>query len=305
MSRREKNRKRTGSYFFSITRSVLRKGQGRYLFMMLGTALMATGINIVYEPLSMVTGGFSGLAIIVSKVTSFFYGGIPVWLTTFVLNIPLFIWAGKQRGFSYMRDIICSSVSFSFFLSVIPSFPVAETDYLMAALVGGALNGAGLALVFMQGMSTGGTDLLSSLLQRSIPYISVARILMLIDGAIVVLGIGIFGLKTGIYSVIAVFVTTRVMDGILEGIKYAKMVFVISTKADEISRLVIHELDRGVTGMEVRGMYSGKRKEMLLCIVSRKEVIRLTEFVEKCDKEAFIIVTDAKEVMGEGFMSRL
>lgn len=305
MSRREKGRKRTGSYFFSVGRSILRRGQGRYLFMMLGTALMATGINIVYEPLSMVTGGFSGLAIIVSKVTAFFYGGIPVWLTTFVLNIPLFIWAGKQRGFSYMRDIFCSSVSFSFFLSVIPSFPVEETDYLMAALVGGALNGAGLALVFMQGMSTGGTDLLSSLLQRSIPYISVARILMLIDGAIVILGIGVFGLKTGIYSVIAVFVTTRVMDGILEGIKYAKMVFVISSKADEISRLVIHELDRGVTGMEVRGMYSGKRKEMLLCIVSRKEVIRLTEFVEECDKEAFIIVTDAREVMGEGFMNRL
>ena len=133
---------------------------------------------------------------------------------------------------------------------------------------------------------------------------SVAQILRFIDGAIVVLGIGIFGLRTGLYSIIAVYITTKVMDGILEGLKYAKMVYVISSSDEMISKSIIHDLDRGVTGIDVRGMYSGKERTMLLCIVSRKEVIHLTEIVEQNDKDAFVIVTDAREVMGEGFMRR-
>ncbi|MBP3702237.1 MAG: YitT family protein [Lachnospiraceae bacterium] len=300
MSRTGKNRGKTGSYFLQRCKAK----SSRFFLMILGTALMATGINIIYEPLSMVTGGFSGIAIIVSKMTVSFHGGVPVWLTTLLLNLPLFAWAVKQRGFSYMKDMILSSFVFSFWLSVIPTFPLQETDYLMAALAGGALNGAGLALVFMKGMSTGGTDLLSSLLQWHLPHMSVAQILRFIDGAIVVLGIGIFGLRTGLYSIIAVYITTKVMDGILEGLKYAKMVYVISSSDEMISKSIIHDLDRGVTGIDVRGMYSGKERTMLLCIVSRKEVIHLTEIVEQNDKDAFVIVTDAREVMGEGFMRR-
>lgn len=291
MSLLRKNWVHTSS-FFRHTKS--------YMIAILGTGLMAMGINLVYEPLSMVTGGFSGIAIIVLRISS----GIPVWVTTTALNIPLVIWAWKQQSFSYMKNTLIAAASFSFFLSLIPQIDVVGEDYLMAALVGGVLNGVGLALVFSQGMSTGGTDLLGSLVHPYLAHMSVARLLMIIDGIVVLLGIGIFGLRTGLYAIIAVYVTTKVMDGILEGLKYAKMVFVITDHQETIAKVILHEMDRGVTGLRVRGMYTGKTTGMLLCIVSRKEVIRLTQIVEDKDPTAFVIVSDVREVMGEEFVKR-
>ena len=295
MSQQSGDRARLGSFFIHLK---------RYLISVLGVFLMALGINLVYEPLSMVTGGFSGIAILIRKLTVDFRGGIPVGLTTLLLNIPLFLWGWKQKGLSYVKDTMIIAGLFSLFLSIIPTIEVTDTDYFMAAVAGGALNGIGLALVFSQGMSTGGSDLLSSLLQSRIPYFSVARILLFIDGGIVAIGMGAFGIQIGLYSIIAVFVTTKVMDGILEGLKYAKMVYIISGKEEEIAKHVLDKMHRGVTGMDIEGMYSGTRKRMLLCVVSRKEVIALTKIVEELDSEAFVIVADVREVKGEGFIVR-
>lgn len=275
-----------------------------YLIATVGSAMLALGVSMVYEPLSMVTGGFAGVSIVVKKVTGFLYGGIPVWITTTVLNIPIFIWAIRQKGFVYVKHTIYAAGCFSLFLSIFPSISLIGEDYLMAAILGGAISGTGLALVFSQGMTTGGSDLLSSLIQHRIPHVSVASLLLYIDSIIVIIGMSVFGIKTGLYSIIAVFITTKVMDGILEGLKYAKMVQIISKEGNQIAERIMSEAKRGVTSIAIKGMYTGEMKNMLLCIVSRKEVISLIRMVESIDQNAFVMVSDVREVKGEGFINR-
>lgn len=274
-----------------------------YLSVALGTVLMAAGVNLIYEPLSMVTGGFSGFAIIVKSLTAdFMEGGIPVWITTTVLNVPLFLFAAHQRGIKFVTNTLFAVVCFSVALAFIPVFPMVEGDYLMASFLGGAVSGAGLALVFAKSMSTGGTDLLSALLQKYFPQFTIAQILLFIDTMIVIFGISIFGLRSGLYAIIAVFVTTKVMDSILEGLKFAKMVMVISEEGEQIGKQIMDQLERGVTGLSVKGMFSGSGRIMLMCVVSRKEVVKLSEIVAEIDERAFVIISDVREVNGEGFI---
>lgn len=273
-----------------------------YLLLTAGTFFMAVGINVIYEPLSMVTGGFSGVGILVKKLTQTGqWSGIPVGMTTLLLNIPLFIWGYCQKGKEFVKKTIYAATCFSFFLLVVPTFDIVKQDYLMAALVGGLLNGAGIGLVFSQGASTGGSDLLSVLTTKVLPGLSASERLILIDTLIVAAGVFVFGLEIGLYAVVAVFVTGKVSDAILDGLKFAKIAYIISDHPEEISEHIFRELGRGLTGLEGQGMYSGKHKMVLMCVVSKKEAVLLKDIVKSADKEAFLILSEAKEVFGEGF----
>lgn len=269
-----------------------------YLLVTAGTFFMATGINIIYEPLSMVTGGFSGIGIIIKKILS-----VPVGVTTLVLNIPLFVMAKKQKGSQFVKKSLYAAICFSFALLIIPSYEITHEDFLMAAVLGGALNGVGLGLVFSQGTSTGGSDLLCSLLRRWFPGFSISELLIIVDGVIVVAGMWFFGMQTGLYSIVAVFITGKVSDALVDGLKFAKMAYIISGSPLVISEAIMRELERGVTGLNGTGMYSGNNKKVLMCVVSKKEVVKLMEIVKNADKNAFVIVLDAKEVLGEGFIA--
>lgn len=274
-----------------------------YVLVAVGTFFMAAGVNLIYEPLHMVTGGFSGFAIIIKSLTEpVIPGGIPIWFTTTVLNVPLFILASLRKGLSFVKGTLFAAACFSAALAWIPVIDVGSRDYLMAALMGGAITGAGLALVFSQSFSTGGTDLLSTLIQMHLPAVSVARLLLVIDGIIVIAGVGIFGLQSGLYAIIAVFITTKVMDGLLEGLKFAKMVTIITRQGDAIGKIIMTEVDRGVTKLPAAGMYSGEPQDMLMCVVSRREAVKVRDAVWKLDPNAFFIVSEVHEVFGEGFI---
>lgn len=273
-----------------------------YLLLTAGTFFMAVGINVIYEPLSMVTGGFSGIGILVKKLTQTArWSGIPVGMTTLLLNIPLFIWGYSQKGKAFVKKTVYAASCFSFFLLIIPTFDIVKQDYLMAALVGGLLNGTGIGLVFSQGASTGGSDLLSVLTAKILPELSASERLILIDTLIVAAGVFIFGLEIGLYAVVAVFVTGKVSDAILDGLKFAKIAYIISDHPEEISEHILRELGRGLTGLEGQGMYSEKHKMVLMCVVSKKEAVLLKDIVKNADNEAFLILSEAKEVLGEGF----
>lgn len=273
-----------------------------YLLLTAGTFFMAVGINVIYEPLSMVTGGFSGIGILVKKLTQTArWSGIPVGMTTLLLNIPLFIRGYCQMGKAFVKKTVYAASCFSFFLLIVPTFDIVKQDYLMAALVGGLLNGTGIGLVFSQGASTGGSDLLSVLTAKILPGFSASERLILIDTLIVAAGVFIFGLEIGLYAVVAVFVTGKVSDAILEGLKFAKIAYIISDYPEEISEHILRELGRGLTGLEGQGMYSGKHKKVLMCVVSKKEAVLLKDIVKNADNEAFLILSEAKEVLGEGF----
>ena len=273
-----------------------------YLLLTAGTFFMAVGINVIYEPLSMVTGGFSGIGILVKKLTQTArWSGIPVGMTTLLLNIPLFIWGYSQKGKVFVKKTVYAASCFSFVLLIIPTFDIVKQDYLMAALVGGLLNGTGIGLVFSQGASTGGSDLLSVLTAKILPGLSASERLILIDTLIVAAGVFIFGLEIGLYAVVAVFVTGKVSNAILDGLKFAKIAYIISDHPEEISEHILRELGRGLTGLEGQGMYSEKHKMVLMCVVSKKEAVLLKDIVKNADNEAFLILSEAKEVLGEGF----
>lgn len=274
-----------------------------YLLITAGTFFMAAGINIIYEPLSMVTGGFSGIGIIVKKVAESAVGlHVPVGATNLLLNIPFFLIAWKIKGGRFIQKALYGVVCFSVALLLVPTYEVTHRDYLMAAVLGGALNGLGLGLVFSQNASTGGSDLLVTLLHRWFPGVSVSELLIFIDGIIVLAGMGVFGIHTGLYSIVAVFVTGTVSDALLAGLKFAKMVYIISESPLVISENIMQEMERGVTGLSGKGMYSGSDKNILMCVVSKKEVVKLIDIVKRADEKAFVIVMDAKEVQGEGFV---
>ena len=276
----------------------LKRKISSYGMLAVGTFFMAAGTNIVYEPMHMVTGGFAGVGIVLQEFFS-----VPLWAVTVILNIPLFIAAFYRFGIRFLEKTFFAAVCFSLLLAVVPQFPVRHTDYLMAAIIGGSLNGLGLALVFRQSASTGGTDLLASLLKLRFPSVSSGMILAILDGSVVIAGMAVFGLRIGIYAVMAVFITSWLMDRILEGFRFAKMLYIISDKPEEISAGIMEKIHRGVTALEGMGMYSKKEKRILMCAVSRKEAVTVIHFVKQLDSQAFIVLSDAREVLGEGIES--
>lgn len=276
-----------------------------YFIIIVGTGLMALAINSVFDASGMVTGGFSGVAIIVKEWTgNVIDGGIPLWVTNCTLNIPLFLIGWKIRGFSFVKKAIIGEISLSAWLAFQPVWNLAGDDILLAALYGGIIQGVGIGLVFLGGGTTGGTDMLAAIIQKYLQHYSIAQIMQVIDAAIVVVGMYVFGIQKALYAIIAVYLVTKVSDGIIGGMKFSKAAYIITSKPDEVSEMIIKDLDRGVTGIHARGMYSDQDKLMLFCVVSKKEIVTLKEKVDEIDADAFVIVSDAREVHGEGFIEK-
>ena len=276
-----------------------------YLMIIVGTGLMSLAINSVFDAARMVTGGFSGIAIIIKAWTkNLIEGGIPLWVTNCVLNLPLFVIAWKVRGFSFIKRAILGEISLSVWLAIQPVWNLAGNDLLLSALYGGVIQGVGIGLVFLGGGTTGGTDMMAAIIQKFLKHYSIAQIMQVIDAMVVLVGMYVFGVHKALYAIIAVYLVTKVSDGLIEGLKFSKAAYIITGKPKEISDMIINDLDRGVTGINARGMYSGQDKLMLFCVVNKKEIIMLKEKVDKIDPDAFVIVTDAREVHGEGFIEK-
>lgn len=276
-----------------------------YILIIVGTGLMAIAINSVFDAAGMVTGGFSGAAIIVKEWTKHIVeGGVPLWVTNVLLNVPLFFLGWKLRGFGFVKKAIVGEISLSTWLAIQPVWNLAGDDLLLAAVYGGVFLGVGIGLVFLGNGTTGGTDMMAAIIQKYLKHYSIAQIMQFIDGLIVVIGVYVFGIHKALYAIIAVFLVTKVSDGMIEGLKFSKAAYIITEKPEQISRMVIEELDRGITGIKAMGMYSGTEKLMLFCVVNKKEIIRLKERVDDIDPNAFVIVTDAREVHGEGFIEK-
>ena len=272
-----------------------------YLLIIVGTALMATAITSCFDAAGLVTGGF---AILVKAGTKSLYGnGIPLWVTNLVLNIPVFLLAAKIKGVAFVKKALLGDLSLTVWLAVLPAWKL-SVDFLLVALYGGLLQGVGIGLVFLGGGTTGGTDLLAAIIQNFMRHYSIAQIMQFVDGAVVLVGMYVFGVERALYAIIAVYLVTKVSDGIIEGLKFSKSVYIITEKPDEVSRMVMEDLDRGITGISAKGMYSGQDKLMLFCVVGKKELVHLKEMIDEIDPNAFVIVGDAREVHGEGFLEK-
>lgn len=281
----------------SIFHSSNRPAWADYLLMTVGALIIAVSVKNIFDPANMVIGGASGLAIIIKAKF-----GVPLWLTNTLFNIPLFLGAFKIKGWKFIKRTVFATVALSIWLYVIPSIPFAADDLLLVALYGGLVCGAGTGLVLLAVATTGGTDTLAALLQPLASHYSIAQIMLVLDSLIVLAGLSTFGLNLALYAMIAIFVLTKVSDGIIEGLKFSKSIYIISDHAEAIAQAIMTELSRGVTGLSVKGMYSGETRQMLYCVVSKKEITQIKEIVAGLDRKAFVIVEDAREVLGEGFI---
>lgn len=268
-----------------------------YFLMTLGTCLMAVAINSIYDPITMVTGGFTGIAIIVKA-----YSEVPLWLANIVLNVPVFLIGIKIKGFRFIARTLYSTIALSGWLYILPRMNILTDDYLLAAIFGGVISGVGIGMVFLARATTGGTDMVAVFVQHYLKHYTIGQVLQVVDGAVVIAGAYIFGLNKALYAMISIFVISQVTDGIIEGLKFSKLAYIITDYHDEVAKAIMTTLGRGATGLNATGMYSSTEKKVLLCVVSKKEIVQVKEIVTQIDPRAFVIVSDVREVLGEGFI---
>ena len=273
------------------------------LFITAGCFLMALATNLFYTPVNVVPGGFTGLAMIIRRLTAHVTpGGIPIWALNILLNVPLILFSIRIRGFRFIKRTLIAALLLSLFLFLIPEYPLVGEDWFLIAAIGGALMGTGMGLVFLGKATTGGTDTLAALIQFNVPHLSVAKILPYLDGAIICLSAFIFGIQITLYAIITVIVSGKVADSITGGAKNAHLAFVISDSYQKISQTIFDEMDRGATLLSGKGMYTGSEKPVLMCAVSKKEAVLLKEIVYEIDPSAFMILSEVNEIRGEGFL---
>lgn len=268
-----------------------------YFLMTLGTCLMAVAINSIYDPITMVTGGFTGIAIIVKA-----YSEVPLWLANIVLNVPVFLIGIKIKGFRFIARTLYSTIALSGWLYILPRMNILTDDYLLAAIFGGVISGVGIGMVFLARATTGGTDMVAVFVQHYLKHYTIGQVLQVVDGAVVIAGAYIFGLNKALYAMISIFVISQVTDGIIEGLKFSKLAYIITDYHGEVAKAIMTTLGRGATGLNATGMYSSTEKKVLLCVVSKKEIVQVKEIVTQIDPRAFVIVSDVREVLGEGFI---
>ncbi len=268
-----------------------------------GVLLIALSTNWVYDPAGMVTGGVTGLGISIKYLSGQYLPfEIPLGATNLLCNIPLLIAAWKLFGKKFITRTLLATALLSVFLFLVPTVPIFEDDLLLACVFGGVIGGAGMGLVLATMSTTGGTDVLCMLIHEKKKHLSVPKLLNIVDGFIVAAGVFVFGINRAMYAIISVYIVAKVSDGIMEGMKFAKMAYIISDRYQEIAEEIMTALERGVTGFSARGMYSNAEKRVLFCVVSKKEMVRVLDIAHRRDPNAFVIVSDAREVMGEGFL---
>lgn len=273
-----------------------------YLLIFFGTLFMAVALNVFFEPNNMVIGGATGIAVIVKHITKDIVdGGLSLGITNLLVNIPLFLAAFKIFGGRFIGKTVIATLLLSFNLEITAFLPVFHDDLVIVSVFGGAITGLGLSLIFRARATTGGSDLAASLIQYKIKHYTVAVIMLFLDVLIIICGYFVFGFAVTMYAVISVYISSKIIDAILEGLSFAKAACIISDKSTEICDKIFKELDRGVTSLYGKGMFSGENKNILLCVVSQKEIFKLKEVAKGVDENAFIMVADVREVLGDGF----
>ncbi|MBQ2707908.1 MAG: YitT family protein [Clostridia bacterium] len=277
-----------------------REFTGDCLALIGGAALFSMAMNLFLLPGGIVLGGMTGIATVLNL-----YFSLPIGLVILVLNLPLMALGARRFGRGFLVRTLIGVGATSLAADILHIFPVTVTDPLICSALGGITAGASVGILLARGYTTGGTDLVVCLLKPILPRVSTGVLLMLADGVIILGAAAILGDFTGIfYSIICTVTAGKVTDLLLSGARRAAMVLVITDRADAVRGEILTELSRGVTVLDGRGGYSGAPKQVLLCVVSKPELHRLRRIVAARDPDAFVIVADAAEVLGEGFAAR-
>lgn len=272
---------------------------------MFGITILALGITWFTAPLGLVAGGITGLSIVVLELSEKFLGyGIPLYVTNIALNIPLFIIAIKQRGFPFAKKSLYAVVWLSvalWYCGFLPNYFHVGDDLILGVIFGGALYGTGIGIVLRASASTGGTDMLASIIKFKNPSFPIVRLIQVIDGVIILSGFFVFGAQKGMYAIVMMIISSYMINTWLSGMHFAKAAFILSDKSEEISSEIIKRLGRGNTGIKAKGMYTKEDRQMLYVVVYPKQVGQLRNIVKEIDPGAFMSIANVTEVLGEGF----
>lgn len=250
-------------------------------------------------PSNIVQGGLTGVGTLINHI----FPLIPIGTSIFVMNIPLFILAKVFLRKGFLLKTLCATTIYSLFIDIGSVFiPPYEGDKLLGSVFCGVLSGVGLSLVFMTGATTGGTDIIAMLLRKKFPRLSMGRVMLFIDSLIVAASFPVYKeIESVMYAVTIIFIASRVIDLVLYGSGYGKLILTVTEKSEALSRAILLEIGRGVTVLPVKGAYTGKSKNMLLCAAKRAEVRGIIKFIKETDPSAFTVVCDAGDIIGEGF----
>ncbi|MBQ0083638.1 MAG: YitT family protein [Clostridiales bacterium] len=267
-------------------------------FWIVGCFIYAFAVKVLLEPNAITIGGFTGIASILSVAVL-----LPTGVGVFLLNIPLIVLQFIRFGGKAVVKTACTVVILSLSLDVCGAFfePIV-VDNVLAAVFGGVITGVGLALIMLHGATTGGVEIIARLVNSKFRHITVGRVMLFFDFCVVVLSSFVYkNAQSALYSLITIYASTRMIDALLYGADRGKILYIITDKKKEISEEILSRLQRGVTCFEVTGGYTGSKKSMLMCVVRRHEAAQIHNIVNGKDREAFVVVSDAGEIIGEGF----
>ncbi len=265
---------------------------------LVGSFLMAMGTQMFSAPNGIAPGGVTGLSVLANHMT-----GLPISAVSFILNIPILVASWFVLGKKYTLRTVRSVVAFTLMLEVVGSFlPIYQGEAILAALYGGVLSGCGISLIFMRGSTTGGTDILARLMQKRLPGVSVGRLLLVLNGCILLLAAAVYqNIENALYAMISIFASSRLLDSALYGMDMGKVLMIITEHHEEAAREINKQMGRGCTLLEGKGTYTQQNRPVLLCVVRRSQVFEVKSIVFDLDPGAFIVAMEANEIIGNGF----
>lgn len=271
----------------------------KYFVITLAAILFGVGISLFIDPNNLAPGGVSGLSIILSRLIP-----VPPGTLFLVLNLPIMIVGAWKFGIKFIVSTLYATFMVSLFTNLFEYMEPVTKDPLLGAVVGGGLVAIGIGWVLRVGATTGGTDIIVKCMKLKKPHIKTGTIFLTVDAVIIGIGGIVFGnMEAVLYSAISAAVTSRVLDLVLYGRDEAKMIFIISNSAQAITERILKELDTGVTHLSGTGAYKKEEKQIILCVVRKQNAYKVEEIVREEDSSAFMIISSATEIYGEGYKS--
>ena len=263
----------------------------------IGSLIMAIGVSLFLLPNQLSSGGVAGIATI-----TYYLFNIPMGTMMILINVPLFLISIFKMGKYFFVKSMIGTVTLSIFIDFLDKFKALTEDRFLACVYGGIILGIGTAILLKVNSSTGGSDLVSYVAKKYKPTVQAGNIIVIIDIVIVTLNMIFFReIEIGLYSAIAIYLMGKIIDILFEGIDFTKLMIIVSDKSEEISKDIEEKIERGVTGLYGKGMYTNTKKLVLMCVAPRREVARIKMLARKIDPRSFIIITNSREVVGQGF----
>ncbi len=268
------------------------------LVIAIGSFIYAISVVVFLDPNKVAPGGVTGIAMVLNYAFPF----LPLGVLIIVINIPLFFAGAKVEGKPFLIKSILGTGFVSVFIDLLDGFYTYTDDQILATLYGGILMGLGLGIIFTRGATTGGSDIVSRLLKRKVPHLSMGRLMLLLDLFVIALAAAVFGhISYALYAIVSIYISSIVIDKVLYGFDMDKVAFIVTKSPDSVIKDIDEQLERGATILHAEGAYSGNKTNVIMCAIKVRQIALFKQIIKNADPESFVIISDAREVLGDGF----